>query len=264
MASYRKPGPLGADGIFPDIEDGTTARAASPMPGPEGLRGRLWRKGSRGKHIEHVDRTAVGKARRDAIAMLTTRLNELDAWDKEVLRRGEEVSAGDSLPAECGAVRELLLGWFGTDDAAARSRIRNKLVKAIRKLKEVNDADFLPDRSSSDYAYVNPDSTERGKYEKTIHLGSAFWSADDRTRAGTLIHEVSHFVTAGGTVDFGDAPKECSAADFAGIDLRKYGGTYAAYGGARAARLAIRNPSMGLNNADSFEFFIEGGQGVPD
>lgn len=197
------------------------------------------------------------------MAMLTTRLNELDTWDKAVLRRGKEVDDADPLPPQCGAVRKLFLGWFGTDDAAARSKIRNRIVKAIKKLKRLSDFDFLPDRSSSDYAYVYPNSTERGKYENTVHLGSTFWTTDDKTRAGTLIHELSHFVTVGDTDDVGSAQTDRNAVDFAGIDLRKYGGTYAAYGGARAARLAIRNPSLGLNNADSFEFFIEGDEPSP-
>jgi len=197
------------------------------------------------------------------MAMLTARLNQLDAWDGEVRRLGKEIDEGDPLPAQCGAVRKLFLGWFGTDDPAARSKIHNRIERAIKKLTEVSDSDFLPDPSDSDYAYVYANSAERGKYEKTIHLGSAFWTTDDKTRAGTLIHELSHFVTVGGTADVGRAAKDRAAVDFAGIDIRKYGGTYAAYGGARAARLAIRKPSMALNNADSFEFFVEGDEASP-
>jgi hypothetical protein len=258
MAGSRKPSPHGADGVIPVVEDGTMVRGASPVPGSEGLSGVLLHKGSTGKHGGHLDRAIIRKARTEAIAMLTLRLNQLDAWDNEARRRGIGAEEGDALPAQCGPVRELFLGWFGKGDAAARSTIRNRIVKAIQKLSELSDSDFLTDRSDPDFAYVYPKSHERGKYERTVHLGMAFWAADDKTRAGTLIHELSHFVTVGGTADVGSSAKQRAAVDFPGINLKKYSGTYAAYGGARAARLALRNPTLALNNADSFEFFIEG------
>jgi ribonuclease T1 len=40
MASGRKPGPVGAEGMVPDIQDGTLVRAASPTPGPVGPHGK--------------------------------------------------------------------------------------------------------------------------------------------------------------------------------------------------------------------------------
>jgi hypothetical protein len=39
LASFRKPGPLGAEGIVADIEDGTLVRTLSSIPGPVGFEG---------------------------------------------------------------------------------------------------------------------------------------------------------------------------------------------------------------------------------
>jgi hypothetical protein len=52
------------------------------------------------------------------------------------------------------------------------------------------------DEYNSEFAYVNPD-----KHEMIVHLGPEFATADDTTRAGTFIHEVSHFYGIGGTDD---------------------------------------------------------------
>lgn len=72
MASSRKPGSLGAEGIVPNIEDGTLVRAAAPTTGPVGLHGELsinikpnrqrtshqglptLRKGAQGKYVRRL------------------------------------------------------------------------------------------------------------------------------------------------------------------------------------------------------------------
>lgn len=79
------------------------------------------------------------------------------------------------------------------------------------------------------YAYVYP--TEPYK----IYLCRVFWSAPDLgtdSRAGTLIHEMSHFAVVAGTSDW-------------------------AYGQVAARALAEEDPVNALNNADSHEYFAE-------
>jgi peptidyl-Lys metalloendopeptidase len=169
--------------------------------------------------------------------MLNSRNTELAAWDTETAKN--------------------FLGWFGSDDSEARTQIALRIEKAIAKLTSLAAGDFIKDRKSKDYAYVNPATIERGKYEHTVHLGSAFWATDDKTRAGTLIHEVSHFESVAGTDDVGSEERDVKAVDFAGKSDSRYDGSHAMYGGLRATRLAISSPKMALHNADSFEFFIE-------
>lgn len=81
------------------------------------------------------------------------------------------------------------------------------------------------------YAYVYPGSPYN------IYLCSAFWASwtpltGTDSKAGTLIHEISHFYVVAGTKDW-------------------------AYGQTGAKALAISNPSQAIMNADSHEYFAE-------
>jgi hypothetical protein len=129
----------------------------------------------------------------------------------------------------------------------------------MRKLRMLRDSDFVNEVELDAYAEVIPNAIDHGKYERTVHLGKDFWSADDKTRAGTLIHEVSHFFMVGDTDDVGVKLKDHAATDFPGKRVKPTDAdSYATYGGTRGTRLAAAHPSLALNNADSFEFFIEG------
>ncbi|CAE6457987.1 unnamed protein product [Rhizoctonia solani] len=81
----------------------------------------------------------------------------------------------------------------------------------------------------STYAYVNPGSP--GK----IYLCGVFWSAPNTStdsRAGTIVHENSHFTVNGGTDDH-------------------------VYGQSAAKSLAKSNPNQAIDNADNHEYFAE-------
>jgi peptidyl-Lys metalloendopeptidase len=83
--------------------------------------------------------------------------------------------------------------------------------------------------NQSYYAYVYPTRP----YE--IFVCRAFWSAPltgTDSKAGTLIHEMSHFNAVAGTDDH-------------------------VYGQAGAKNLAITNPTAALDNADNHEYFAE-------
>ena len=83
--------------------------------------------------------------------------------------------------------------------------------------------------NQSYYAYVYPTRP----YE--IFVCRAFWSAPltgTDSKAGTLIHETSHFNVVAGTDDH-------------------------VYGQAGAKSLAISDPAAALDNADSHEYFAE-------
>jgi peptidyl-Lys metalloendopeptidase len=79
------------------------------------------------------------------------------------------------------------------------------------------------------YAYVYPTQPYQ------IYVCNAFWSAPNTgtdSKAGTLIHEMSHFNAVAGTDDW-------------------------AYGQSAARSLATSNPTRALDNADSHEYFAE-------
>lgn len=79
------------------------------------------------------------------------------------------------------------------------------------------------------YAYVYPSEPYN------IYLCNSYWSAPTRgtdSKAGTIIHEMSHFTVLGGTEDW-------------------------AYGQINARNLALRYPSRAIDNADNHEYFAE-------
>lgn len=83
--------------------------------------------------------------------------------------------------------------------------------------------------TDSYYAYVYPTQPYR------IYLCNAFWSAPNTgtdSRAGTIIHEMSHFNVNGGTDDH-------------------------VYGQTGAKNLANTNPKKAVDNADNHEYFSE-------
>jgi len=257
MAGSGLNGPLCVT-TAPEIDSGTKALIRHSAPGPVCITsGAPHRKSSKlggGGAASRVH--VIQKAMELAIKLLSTRLQDLDAWESEVKRRGKEPELLEELSGNVEPIRRDFFGWFGKDDAASRAKIRKRIVKEQKKFKNLHPSDFVTDSKSHDFAYVYPGKRERGKYEGTVHLGSAFWnSKDDVERAGTLIHELSHLKTVGTTDDEG--------IDFPGIDpgrygeTYKYGASYSAYGGSRSAKLAISNPSLAIENADSFEFFIE-------
>ena len=68
-----------------------------------------------------------------------------------------------------------------------------------------------------------------------IYLCGAFWSAPMKgtdSKAGTLIHEMSHFTVVAGTQDH-------------------------VYGQTAAKALALSDPAKAIANADSHEYFAE-------
>ena len=74
-----------------------------------------------------------------------------------------------------------------------------------------------------------------------IWLCNAFWSAPmtgTDSKAGTLVHEMSHFNVVAGTNDW-------------------------AYGQTAAKNLARTNPSRAIDNADSYEYFAENTPALP-
>jgi peptidyl-Lys metalloendopeptidase len=89
--------------------------------------------------------------------------------------------------------------------------------------------------TQSYYAYVYPNQPYK------IYVCNAFWSAPmtgTDSKAGTLVHEMSHFNVVAGTDDW-------------------------AYGQSAAASLAISNPTRALDNADSHEYFAENTPSLP-
>ncbi len=118
--------------------------------------------------------------------------------------------------------------WFGTYNSSRYSTVRSHFT---------NIGDALNNRAlvfncsctDSSYAYVYPTQPYK------IYLCNAFWSAPNTgtdSRAGTIVHETSHFDVVANTDDN-------------------------AYGQTAAKNLARTNPARAVANADSHEYFAE-------
>lgn len=119
--------------------------------------------------------------------------------------------------------------WFG----ALSTSNWNTVASHYTKIKSMIDTKPIvfdcSCKKSGTYAYVYPNQPYK------IYLCGAFWSASltgTDSKAGTIVHEASHFTVNGGTQDN-------------------------AYGQSAAKSLAISNPAAAIANADSHEYFAE-------
>ncbi|HRG16915.1 MAG TPA: M35 family metallo-endopeptidase [Pseudomonadota bacterium] len=118
--------------------------------------------------------------------------------------------------------------WFGTATSSRFSSVKGNYDRIEYALSNTK-LTFNCSCTSSAYAYVYPTQPYR------VYLCNAFWSAPNTgtdSRAGTIIHELSHFDVLGNTDDI-------------------------VYGQSGAKSLAISNPSQAIKNADSHEYFSE-------
>ena len=124
--------------------------------------------------------------------------------------------------------------WFGTYSSTRYSTVKTHYANIKNAL---DTKPIVVDCSCKEsyYAYVYPTQPYK------IYVCNAFWSAPTSgtdSKGGTLVHELSHFNVVGSTDDW-------------------------AYGQSAAASLAISNPSKGIDNADSHEYFGENTPSLP-
>lgn len=122
--------------------------------------------------------------------------------------------------------------WFG---AKTKSRVKTvkkhftKIGNVLRNGKLVADCSCMYEDDY--YAYVYPARTA----QKTVYLCGAFWSAKQLgfdSKAGTLIHEISHFRDIAKTDDIRYSQELCKL-------------------------LAKTSPKKAIRNADSHEYYAE-------
>jgi peptidyl-Lys metalloendopeptidase len=124
--------------------------------------------------------------------------------------------------------------WFGSYDASRYSKVTSNF-QQIHDALSNKTITFDCGCNNNWYAYVYPDTP----YE--IYLCNAFWSAPltgTDSKAGTIVHESSHFYVVAGTTDH-------------------------VYGQSGCQQLAMNNPSQAIENADSHEYFAENNPPLP-
>lgn len=119
--------------------------------------------------------------------------------------------------------------WFGSYTSSRYGTVRTHFTNIRSALSSQPYTFDCSCTESGTYAYVYPTRPYR------VYLCGAFWSAPNTgtdSRAGTLVHETSHFNVVAGTDDWG-------------------------YGQSAAHSLATSNPSRAVDNADNHEYFAE-------
>jgi len=122
--------------------------------------------------------------------------------------------------------------WFGNYTAERLIQVKTNFAKLVDTL----SSDILTFDCSTclrpwHFAYVVPSQTS----SKVVFLCNYFWRTSMLgvdSKAGTIVHEVSHFLDVAGTGDY-------------------------AYGHLMAQDLAKATPEYAVTNADSYEYFAE-------
>lgn len=119
--------------------------------------------------------------------------------------------------------------WFGAKNSAELQKVRQTLVNARAFLKGATFRCPLTTQKRRVYASVQPDKSFK------IEFGSVFFDAPNtgfNSRAGVIVHELTHFALVGGTGD-------------------------PAVGVEAARKLATTNAALAQRSAENFEYFVE-------
>jgi peptidyl-Lys metalloendopeptidase len=160
------------------------------------------------------------------VGCTTTRINQ--AGQAVVDARGYTQNARNYLGA--GTVGPRYTTWFGSYTSSRYSTASNHFVAIDNAMDQSGgQVKINCGCNGSEYAHVYPTRP----YE--IFVCRAFWPAPAKgtdSKAGTLIHEMSHFNVVAGTNDW-------------------------VYGQSAAKNLAATNPTTAIDNADNHEYFAE-------
>ncbi len=142
---------------------------------------------------------------------------------------GSQTYTGNALGyLNAGTVGARYTTWFGSYTSSRYSTVRSHF-SALDSTVRTKTIRFNCGCTDSAYAYVYPNQPY------TIYLCNAFWSAPTTgtdSKAGTIVHELSHFYVVASTDDW-------------------------AYGQSACKSLARSRPSRAIDNADSHEYFAE-------
>ncbi len=149
----------------------------------------------------------------------------------------DAVSALNTTPENQRAQATRYTTWFGNYQASRYTTISTNFNKILGAIENPN-INFICNSSECDgdtFAFVY----SRSPYN--VYLCNSFWSAPltgTDSKAGTIIHEVSHFRIVANTDDF-------------------------QYGQSGTRQLALSQPDVAINNADSHEYFAENTPFIP-
>jgi peptidyl-Lys metalloendopeptidase len=134
----------------------------------------------------------------------------------------------NNLPVESRASDADYKTWFGAYNSSYFDSVTSDYTNLTSAF-SIKSFTFYCDCNESNYAYVYADDPYK------VHLCNHFWTAPTLgtdSKAGTLVHEASHFTVVAATADNAYGQEACRA-------------------------LAQENPFAAIHNADSHEYFAE-------
>ncbi len=159
-------------------------------------------------------------------------LNKLDS--ALVAARGIAAESYAYLAAGPDASSQRYAEWFGAYSSSRWNTVENNF-QAISDALDNAPIEWDCTCNQNYYAYVYPSQPYK------IYLCRVFWRASTTgtdSKAGTLVHEMSHFNVVAGTDDVTYGQSSCRA-------------------------LADANPNQAIKNADSHEYFAENSPSLP-
>jgi peptidyl-Lys metalloendopeptidase len=144
------------------------------------------------------------------------------------LNAAQTYAANAAAYLNAGTVGSRYTKWFGAYSSTRYNTVKSNF-SAIKTAFDSKPITVDCGCTQNYYAYVYPSQPYK------IYVCKAYWSAGmtgTDSKAGTMIHEMSHFNVVAGTEDH-------------------------AYGQTAAAQLAVSSPSKAVDNADSHEYFAE-------
>jgi len=145
---------------------------------------------------------------------------------EQITREAKEALQGLPVNERAGSPR--YLQWFGSYNSGNYAEALDTYEKS-EVLMGQGEVEFVCNCDEPFFAFIRRTQPFR------VNLCTFYWAASrfgTDSRAGTILHEVSHFNEIGGTEDH-------------------------AYGAALVSALARNDPSRAVNNADSIEYFAE-------
>lgn len=207
-------------------QTGLTGDPVTPKLRPEMARGQRCGSLNQGSDSSPMP-TAIENSRTDAKRITVSSLVSRALTDQKELLEARQAE----LDRWNSADQAHFFKWFGSRSLEAREVISQRIRVLMLLNQEYSVGNFrrvVPSRSGL-FAFVRPDDPSKIYVDQEFVAGTF---AGENSRPGTLCHEMSHFTLAGGTRDF-------------------------AYGVVHCKLLARQDSRRALNNADSFEFFVE-------
>ncbi|CAN7248090.1 M35 family metallo-endopeptidase [Massilia sp. LjRoot122] len=146
----------------------------------------------------------------------------------QAMSAGSAMASDGDAYMQRGVIGTRYTKWFGTNTSTRVATVKSHFA-AIKDAFANKPVTVDCGCNKTYYAYVYPTQPYK------IYVCKAFWAAPmtgTDSKGGTLVHEMSHFNVVAGTDDH-------------------------VYGQSGAASLAISNPDLAVQNADSHEYFGE-------